>query len=111
MDDIQGVDDIAKRLAHLPAMSVTHDSMEIDLGAHNVTNSEATILPVLMALPRLPARNRGFLGAYWLGVLVCLTLSLSAPAREEEALGQIHQQPPGKAGKETRARPAVFTPL
>lgn len=37
MDDIQGVDDIAERLAHLPAMSVPHDCMEVDLGAHSVT--------------------------------------------------------------------------
>lgn len=63
MDDIQGVDDIAKRLAHLPAMSVTHDRMEIDLGARGKTDSEAMILPVLMALPSLPTWNHGFLVA------------------------------------------------
>lgn len=32
-DDVQGVDDVAKRLAHLPAMSIAHNCMEIDLGA------------------------------------------------------------------------------
>lgn len=63
MDDIQGVDDIAKRLAHLPAMSVTHDRMEIDLGARGKTDSEAMTLPVLMALPSLPTWNHGFLVA------------------------------------------------
>lgn len=31
MDDVQGVDDIAQRLAHLPAMCISHDGMEVDL--------------------------------------------------------------------------------
>lgn len=44
MDDIQRVDDVAKRLAHLPAMSITHNCMEIDLGAGGGKTSEAMIL-------------------------------------------------------------------
>lgn len=31
IDDIQGVDDIAQRLAHLPAMGISHNGMEVDL--------------------------------------------------------------------------------
>lgn len=31
MDDVQRVDDIAQRLAHLPAMGISHDGMEVDL--------------------------------------------------------------------------------
>lgn len=104
MDDIQGVDDIAKRLAHLPAMSITHDCMEIDLGAHSVTNSEATILPILMALPSLPT--------WFLGALLARSLSVSDKwpllrkrkpwARPTKA--NVSQQPPRKAGKETQGQ-------
>lgn len=72
MDDIQGVDDIAERLAHLPAMSITHDCMEIDLGARSVMSSEAVILPVLMALPSLPTQKHGLLVA-----LLAQSLSVS----------------------------------
>lgn len=45
MDDIQGVDDIAKRLAHLSAMSITHNCMEIDLGARGEMSCEAMLAP------------------------------------------------------------------
>ena len=106
MDDIQGVDDIAKRLAHLPAMSITHDCMEIDLRARGVMNCEAMLLPVLKALPSLPTWNHRFLVA----LLDGHSVSDKCPLLwEEEALRQTHQanlsqQPPKKAGKETRGR-------
>lgn len=31
VDDIQGVDDIAQRLAHLPAMGIAHNGVQVDL--------------------------------------------------------------------------------
>lgn len=31
VDDVQGVNDVAQRFAHLPAMSISHDGMEVDL--------------------------------------------------------------------------------
>lgn len=31
MDNVQGVNDIAQRLAHFPAMGISHDGMKVDL--------------------------------------------------------------------------------
>lgn len=31
MNNVQGVNDIAQRLAHLPAMGISHNGMEVDL--------------------------------------------------------------------------------
>lgn len=31
MDNIQGVNDIAQRLAHLPAVGISYDGVEVDL--------------------------------------------------------------------------------
>lgn len=51
MDDIQGINDIAQRLAHLPPMGISNDGVEIDLQC-----KKGSCDPIAIGLPLLNFR-------------------------------------------------------